>query len=66
VKTISEQYQWMRRDAAERLELLESGGQLVSKHLSDGDIADGTPDQITLLRRTVAELDEAIRKIERH
>ena len=61
-----EQYRWMKRDAAERLKSLEPGRERVSRHLPDGDIADGTSDQIALLRKTSTELDEAIRKMEVH
>ena len=66
MKTLMEQYRWMRRDAAARLKSLESGRTRVSKHLPDGDVADGTADQIDLLRRTIAELEEAIRRAELH
>ena len=53
VKTLLGQHQWMRRDAAAQLESLESRRTRVPKHLPDGDIADGTSDQIAPLRQTI-------------
>jgi hypothetical protein len=66
MKTLLEQYRWIKADAAKHLESPELGDRLVSKHLPDGDVADGTADQIDLLRRTIAELEEAIPRAELH
>jgi hypothetical protein len=65
-KTLLEQCQGMRRDAAAQLESLESGRTRVSTQLPDGDLADGTSGQIALLGQTIAELEEAIRTMELH
>ena len=66
IKTMLEKYRSICRDAAVRLESLELGRMRVSKHLPDGDVADGTFEQIALLRRTITELDEAFRKVDQH
>jgi hypothetical protein len=66
MRTIAEWYEWMRRDSLAQISALEAKDRLIAKLLEDGEMFEDNGERIASLRRHIAELDQAIRRLHYH
>ena len=66
MRSLRDLYRWCREDAEKRLRRLESGDEFVPKVTPDGELMDGTDEQMAVLRDTIQQLEQAMRRSELH
>lgn len=66
LRTALEWYEWMRSDSLAQIQALEAEDRLIARLLEDGETFEDNSERIQSLRRHIAEIDQAIRRLSLH